>query len=83
MSGAETCGAPHPGRPGVVCDRDPHDGVGYHRNRATGEVWEAAPLPRAPRTGRGALAEVAARTRRPRRAGDASEAVEEWRRERH
>ncbi|PPS89581.1 hypothetical protein [Streptomyces sp. MH60] len=77
---AETCGAEHPDTPGTVCDRKPHQNAGYHRERATGTVWAADPLPVVQGTGRGALAAIAARTTRHHHTGPAAEAVTAWRR---
>lgn len=74
----ETCGAEHPEKPGTVCDRKPHQGAGFHRDRASGTVWEAAPLPTVTGSGRGALAAVAARTTRHHHTGPATEAVNTW-----
>lgn len=66
---SEPCGAPHPERAEVVCDRGAHQGAGFHRNRATGLVWEAAALPDVRRRGRWGLAPIAARTRNTERTG--------------
>ncbi|MGA5598325.1 hypothetical protein ACPCSE_29245 [Streptomyces cellulosae] len=71
----EICGAEDPERPGTVCDRKPHQGAGYHRNRASGRVWEADPLPEVDGTGRAALAAIASRTTRHHHTGPALEAV--------
>ncbi|MFD8654978.1 hypothetical protein [Streptomyces mirabilis] len=76
---SETCGAEHPEHPGTVCDRRPHNNLGFHQQRASGTVWEADPLPEAaPPTGKGALASMAVRTTRSGRTGDAADAVARW-----
>lgn len=59
----EPCGAEHPQRDEVVCDRPAHQGVGFHRNRAAGVVWEAAALPDTRRRGKWGLAPLAAQAR--------------------
>jgi hypothetical protein len=74
----EMCGAPHPERPGVDCDRPPHGGAGFHRERASGTVWEADPLPGPGDVGRGGLAAMAARTARHHRTGPAAGALDAW-----
>jgi hypothetical protein len=75
---SETCGAEHRERPDVVCDRRPHQNLGFHQERASGTVWEADPLPEPAPTGRGALASMAVRTTRSGRTGDAADAVARW-----
>lgn len=74
----EACGALHPERPAVACDRPPHQGIGFHRDSVTGAVWEADPLPETRRTGRRGLAPMAVRTDRPYRTGEAADAVADW-----
>jgi hypothetical protein len=71
----ELCGAACEGAPEIACDRKEHQGVGFHRHKVSGKVWEAAPLPNQGPVGRSALAAVAARTERPVRAGDAASAL--------
>ncbi|MFE6000405.1 hypothetical protein ACFQ6C_26650 [Streptomyces sp. NPDC056454] len=78
----ELCGAFHPERPAIVCDRPEHGGTGFHRSRADGVVWEAAALPSARRAGRQGLAALAVSARRAHRTGGAAAAVERWREER-
>lgn len=68
MSG-ELCGAAHPELTDVSCDREAHQGAGFHRNRAVGAVWEAEPLPDLRRRGQWGLAPMAARSRRVEQTG--------------
>ncbi|MFH8483012.1 hypothetical protein [Streptomyces sp. NPDC018055] len=76
---ADLCGAPHPERSEVVCDRPEHGGTGFHSSRTDGAVWEAAPLPGGRRAGRGGLAALAATAERGHRTGGPASAVARWR----
>ncbi|MET7363190.1 hypothetical protein ABZS76_32800 [Streptomyces sp. NPDC005562] len=78
MAASETCGAPHPERPGVACDRRPHDMTGFHHDGAAGAFWGAEPPPEARPVGRPGLAAMAARTTRSGRTGSAADAVTRW-----
>ncbi|MEV7675025.1 hypothetical protein [Streptomyces sp. NPDC088752] len=78
MTGSEACGAPHPERPDIECDREAHQMAGFHRNRAAGEVWEGEAPPEPALTGRNALASMAARTTRSARTGAPADAVAHW-----
>jgi hypothetical protein len=75
---SEVCGATHPDRSDVTCDRRPHDMVGYHHDSAAGQFWDADPLPTAKHVGRAGLAAIAARTIRTGRTGPAADAVATW-----
>lgn len=74
----EVCGAPHPERSDISCDRKPHQMAGFHSDRASGIVWAADPLPEAAPTGRNALASMAVRTTRSTRTGTPADAVAHW-----
>lgn len=75
---SETCGAGHPEQPDTVCDRRPHQNLGFHHQRGSGIFWDADPLPEPAPTGRGALASMAVRTTRSGRTGGAADAVARW-----
>jgi hypothetical protein len=74
----ETCGAEHPEKSGMMCDREPHQNLDFHRHRASGAVWPGEPRPVVVGTGRAALAAIAARTTRHHPTGPASGAVTTW-----